>query len=65
MQERASDLLISIALFVVAAFWVWKHMKGTPKKLGPAIGPALPRIGRRALQKDYLGFAGAVLSRLL
>jgi hypothetical protein len=27
MQERVSDFVISFALFVVAAFWVWKHMK--------------------------------------
>ena len=27
MQERLSDFVISLALFVVAAFWVWKHMK--------------------------------------
>jgi multidrug resistance efflux pump len=26
MQERLSDFVISFALFVVAAFWVWKHM---------------------------------------
>jgi hypothetical protein len=27
MQERLSNVVISFALFVVAAFWVWKHMK--------------------------------------
>jgi hypothetical protein len=27
MQERLSDFVISVALFVVAAFWLWKHMK--------------------------------------
>jgi hypothetical protein len=27
MQERLSDFVISFALFVVAAFWVWKHMR--------------------------------------
>jgi hypothetical protein len=27
MQERVSDFVISFGLFVVAAFWVWKHMK--------------------------------------
>ena len=27
MQQRLSDFLMSFALFVVATFWVWKHMK--------------------------------------
>ena len=27
MQERLSDFVISVALFVVAAFWLWRHMK--------------------------------------
>ena len=65
MQERVSDFVISFALFVVAAFWVWKHMKtdATTHKAGgiselrlkpPKGNPAIP-LDFSARERRLLG----------